>query len=318
MKKILITGASGFAGTHLCEYLLTQKQFEIYGTYLLEESVQKSPVKEKIQFKKIDLVDKQQTTNLIREIKPDALIHLAAASSPNQSFKDPAATFIANVTSQINILEAMRENNLTNTNTLIISSGDIYGSVQPEELPVNEKSPLRPTSPYAVSKITQDYLGLQYFLTYNLQCVRVRPFNHIGPAQSPGFVVSDFSKQIAEIEKDKKEPVIYVGNLNAKRDFTDVRDTIQAYYLLLQKGIPGEPYNIGSGKSHSAKEILDILLKLSTTKITIKQDPQKLRPIDTPDITCDSTKLNKLTGWKPKIPLEKTLQDTLDYWRSIV
>lgn len=318
MKKILITGASGFTGGYLSEYLSGQNKFEIFGTYHSEKSFLNSPVKEKIKFKKIDLIDPQSVFDLVQEIKPDYVYHLAAASSPSESFKDPLKTFQTNVVAEINILEAMRKNNLLKSRILITSSCEVYGFVKPEDLPVNEMTQLRPASPYAVSKVTQDYLGLQYYLTYQLQCIRARPFNHIGPRQEPKFVVADFSRQIAEIEKGKKEPIMYVGNLEAKRDFTDVRDIVKAYCLLIEKGIPGEAYNIGSGISYSAKEILDILLELSLSKITIKTDPEKMRPSDMPDIICDNKKLTNLTGWEPEIPLEQTLADTLDYWRNIV
>lgn len=318
MKKILITGASGFTGGYLSEYLLSQNKFEIFGTYHSEESFLNSPVKEKIQFKKIDLIDTQEVFNLIREIKPDYIFHLAAASAPSESFKDPLKTFHTNVTSEINILQALQKNNLLKSRILITSSCEVYGFVKPVDLPVNEMTELRPSSPYAVSKVTQDYLGLQYYLAYKLQCIRARPFNHIGPRQSAKFVVSDFSRQIAQIEKGKKEPVMYVGNLEAKRDFTDVRDMVKAYSLLIEKGMPGEVYNIGSGISYSAKEILDILLKNSAREISIKIDPEKMRPSDIPDIVCDNTKLTNLTDWKPEIPLKQTLVDTLDYWRNIV
>ncbi len=318
MKKILITGASGFTGGYLSEYLHSQNKFEIIGTYRSERSLLNSPVKEKIQFKKIDLIDPQSVFNLMREIKPDYIFHLAAASSPSESFKDPLKTFQTNVNAEINILQAMQKNNLLRSKILIISSCEVYGYVKPDDLPVNEMTQLRPSTPYAVSKVTQDYLGLQYYLAYKLQCIRARPFNHIGPRQSSRFVVADFSRQIAQIEKGKKEPVIHVGNLEAKRDFTDVRDIVKAYLLLIENGIPGEVYNIGSGISHSAKEILDILLERSSCKITIKINPDKMRPSDMPDIICDNKKLIDLTGWKPEIPLKQTLADTLDYWRNII
>ncbi len=318
MKKILITGASGFTGGYLSEHLLSQNKFEIFGTYHSEESFLNSPVKEKIQFKKINLTDPQSVFDLVSDLKPDYVFHLAAASAPSESFKDPLKTFNTNVAGEINILEALQKNNLLRSKILIISSCEVYGYVRPDDLPVNETTELRPASPYAVSKVTQDYLGLQYYLAYKLQCIRARPFNHIGPRQSAKFVVSDFSRQIAQIEKGEKEPVMYVGNLEAKRDFTDVRDMVKAYAILIEKGIPGEVYNIGSGISYSAKDILDILLERSRCKISVKIDPTKMRPSDMPDIICDNKKFTKLTGWKPEIPLRQTLSDTLDYWRNIV
>ena len=318
MSKILITGASGFVGSHLCEYLYSLQKYEITGTYLQEESFINSPVKNKINFEKLDLLETGKVYDLVTKLKPDYLVHLAASTSPHASFKNPIGTFQNNINSQLNLLEAIRENKLFETRILIISSGEIYGRIRSEDLPVNEETPLMPLSPYAVSKISQDYLALQYFLTYKIPSIRVRPFNHIGPRQGLGFIASDFSKQIAEIEKGKMEPIIKVGNLEAKRDFTDVRDVVRAYSLLLEKGLPGEPYNIGSGESYSAQTILDILLKLSQTKIAVEVDPEKLRPSDIADIKCDSTKLRDLTGWQPQIKITQTLQDTLDYWRNII
>ena len=319
MNKVLITGASGFAGKHLIEYLLSQKKFELTGTYHSIENFNDSPLKEKIQWIKVDLTDAEDALNLITKTSPDYIFHLAAASAPSQSFKNPVFTFQVNVISQINLLEAVRLcQNKSNPRLLIISSSEIYGAIDPSQLPISEHAPLNPSSPYAVSKISQDYLGLQYFNSYKIECIRARPFNHIGPYQRTNFVVADFAKQIAEIEKGKKEPVMMVGNLNAKRDFTDVRDMVKAYSLLFEKGIPGEVYNIGSGKSHSIQEILDTLLSFSTKKISVKIDPQRFRPADVPDIICDNKKLVELTGWQPQISLAKTLQDTLDYWRGIV
>jgi len=169
-----------------------------------------------------------------------------------------------------------------------------------------------------VSKVSQDLLGYQYYKSYGLKVVRTRGFNHTGPRRGDVFICSTFAKQIAEIEKKKKSPVIYVGNLEAKRDFTDVRDTIRAYWLSLEKGEEGEVYNIGSGKTYAMKEILDILLSLTNMQIEVKVDPQRLRPSDVPILLSDSTKFVELTGWKPTIPMKKTLQDLLDYWRERV
>ena len=184
------------------------------------------------------------------------------------------------------------------------------------DLPIGEETEIRPVNPYAVSKVACDFLGLQYFLSYKLPIVRVRPFNHIGPRQSPSFVVAAFAKKIAEIEKNKIPPVIKVGNLSPKRDFTDVRDTVWGYQLLIEKGEPGEVYNIGSGRSYEIKYILDTLLSFSDKKITIETDSALMRPVDVPELVCDNSKIKKVTGWEPKIPIEQTLRETLDYWRN--
>lgn len=317
MKKVLITGASGFAGGFLAEYILTLKEYEVYGIYHSDDSLQKSPVKNTISFKKVDLMNAEEVKTAVSEIQPDYIFHLAAATSPAASFKDPIETFQTNINAQVNVFEALRSANLLHTRTLIASSSEIYGYVRPEDVPVDEETPHRPANPYAVSKIAQDYLGFQYNLSYNLAIIRARPFNHVGPGQSPVFVVSDFAKQVADIEKNAKEPVIKVGNLEAKRDFTDVRDIVRAYVTLLEKGIAGEAYNIGSGSSRSAQSILTMLLSLSSKEIRVEQDMAKMRPSDIPDIICDNKKLTDLTGWKPEIPFEKTVKDTLDYWRNL-
>jgi len=206
---------------------------------------------------------------------------------------------------------------------MVISSAEIYGYVTPENLPIGENTPFRPGNPYAVTKIAQDFIGLQYNLSYHMPIIRVRPFNHVGPRQATGFVVSDFAKQIAEIEKSHRQnlpttdPMLKVGNLEAKRDFTDVRDMVKAYSLILEKGVPGDVYNIGSGKSIKIAEVLDTLIGLSDTKIEKQTDPTKLRPSDVPEIVCNNTKIRNLTSWEPEIALETTLKDTLDYWRHL-
>lgn len=318
MKKILITGSSGFVGTYLAQHLLELGQSEIHGTYLSDDSLLKSPVKDKITFHKVDLQNKEQTESLIQSVMPDEVYHLAAMASVPVSFKDPIGTFHSNIDAELNLFESLRKAELLQTKVLVVGSAEEYGYVTAEDLPVDELTPLRPSSPYAVSKIAQDYLGLQYNISYKMPIFRVRPFNHVGPGQGAGFVVADFAKQIAEIEKGKIEPVIKVGNMDAKRDFTDVRDMVKVYPLILEKGTAGDVYNAGSGMSHKIQEIMDVLLSLTTAKITIEKDPSKLRPSDIPEIVADSTKLMQATGWKPTISFEQTLKDTLDYWREIV
>lgn len=319
MKKVLITGISGFVGGFLTEHIARSgSENEIIGTYLIEPRVSfLDEMQQKPTLYQVDLIDQQKVNDLIKKTEPDVIYHLAALSSPAESFKTPAQTISNNINAQINLLEAVRDSGLTNTKILIVSSSEVYGVIDASDLPVDEATPLKPVSPYGVSKIAQDYLGLQYFNAYHMRIYRVRPFNHIGPGQSPHFVVSSFAKQVAEIEKRGKKPVFTVGNLHAKRDFTDVRDIVVAYKLILNHGKAGEVYNVGSGVSHSISEILDILLSLAKINITVEVDDALLRPGDVPEIVCDSKKIESL-GWKPTISIEKSLSDTLEYWRNIL
>ncbi len=318
MKKALITGITGFAGSHLADHLVSQNKYSVFGTYLLDQGVGNlDSVKNEVKISKIDLMFSEDCNALVGKIRPDLIFHLAALPSPANSFKDPQKTLTNNIIAEVNILNAVKKNNLLNTKILIISSADIYGIVKKENLPIGEDTPLMLLSHYAVSKIAQDFLGLQYFLSYHLKVIRVRPFNHIGPRQSPHFVVASVAKKIAAIEKGQEE-FLSVGNLEAKRDFTDVRDMVRAYEAALEKGKIGDVYNIGSGLSYKVGDILNEMILLSTKKIKIRIDKSLLRPIDNPDLVCDASKFIKLTGWKPKIPIKKTLGDTLDYWRNII
>lgn len=318
-KKVLITGITGFAGSYLAELLSQKKTHTVFGSYISDHSLLNVETsKNSLHLSKVDLTVREKVFEMISHVKPDYVYHLAALAAPGDSFKKPTETITNNVAVQVNILEALKEANLFNTKILIISSADVYGAVLPQDLPIDENTSFHPTNPYAVSKITQDYLGLQYFISYKMPIVRVRPFNHIGPRQSPSFVVASFAKKIAEIEKIGKDAVLHVGNIETKRDFTDVRDMVRAYELALEHGDLGDVYNIGSGTSYQISEILKKLLSFSKIKITINVDKSLFRPSETLDLICDSTKFRKQTGWKPEIPIEQTLKETLDYWRSIV
>lgn len=318
MKKIFITGIAGFAGSHLAEYLLSQGDCEIVGTYITAGKTNNlTSILDKLTLIELDLNNREAVEKAIRDYKPDYIYHLAALASPAKSFADPSGTIMNNVVVELNILEALRKAGLVDTKILIIASGDMYGIVKAEELPLDENTPLRPISPYAVSKITQDYLGLQYALTHHIYVIRARPFNHIGPRQTDAFAVGAFAKKMISIEKGIIPPVLKVGNLDAKRDFTDVRDMVKAYVALMDKGIKGEAYNIGTGTSHQMSEILDMMKKEIKMDFTLETDQSLIRPNDIPEYRCNATKMMTLTGWKPQIPLNQTLRDILEYWRNI-
>ena len=312
MPKALITGINGFVGTHL-NNLLLQEGVEVFGTVKPESAETHDN-----HLFPVDLLDFEGMKEVIKKIEPDHIYHLAALTSPAESFKNPSLTITNNISGQLNVLEAVKELQMMETRILVVSSAEIYGAVEPHDLPINENAPLKPRSPYAVSKIAQDYLGYQYFVSQQVKNIRVRPFNHTGPYQAPVFVVPSFAKQIADIEKGNQEPILKVGSLESRKDFTDVRDIVKGYLLLMDKGVDGEVYNIGSGRSYAISEILDMLLSFSDAKIIVEQDSSLMRPIEIPELRCDYDKLHKATGWKPEISLETSLRDTLDYWRNIV
>lgn len=318
MKKAFITGITGFAGSFLAEYLLEVGGYGVSGTYLTDGSlVNISKVKNKLRLYKVDLQDRKATGEIIHTGKPDLVFHLAALTAPGESFDNPSEFITNNISVEVNLLEAIRKTE-TLPNTLIVSSAEVYGNVNPLALPIDEETELRPVNPYAVSKVACDFLGLQYFFSYKIPVIRVRPFNHIGPRQSSSFVVSSFAKKIAEIERNSANVSMKVGNLSAKRDFTDVRDIVRGYVDLLKKGKVGDVYNIGSGRSYEIKYILDTLLSFSDKKITVEMDPELVRPVDVPELVCDNAKIKREIGWEPRIPIEQTLRETLDYWRSII
>jgi len=318
MKKVFITGISGFAGSFLAEHLLKGEQYEIAGTYNSETSLSHlSKIKDKLSLHKVNLLDSDAVDDVFNTVKPDIVYHLAAKSSPGDSYEKPSETILNNMSIQINVLESLRKMK-SSAKVLVVSSAQVYGLVDPSDLPINEETPLKPNNPYAVSKIAQDYLGLQYFLAYGMPVIRVRPFNHIGPRQSTQFAISSFAKKVADIEKGKQEPVLHVGNIESKRDLTDVRDTVRAYHLVLEKGKNGDVYNIGSGTSYKISEILEIFISLAKVPISIKVDETLLRPSDSPELVCDTSKLVASTGWKPEFSLEVSLKDTLEYFRNMI
>jgi GDP-4-dehydro-6-deoxy-D-mannose reductase len=316
MRRILVTGVTGFAGSHLVDYMLDRGDCEIFGIQRWRSRTENiEHFRDKITLVECDLRDATSTLGTIEDVGPEWIFHLAAQSFVPTSWRAPTESLTTNVLGQLNVFEAVRRLGLKCRIQLACSSEE-YGMVYPDELPIRESNPLRPLSPYAVSKVGQDMLGYQYWMSWKIDCVRTRGFNHEGPRRGPVFVASDFAKQIADIERGRKAPVVLVGNLEAKRDFSDVRDMVRAYWMALESCEPGEAYNICTGKSWTIREVLDALLAMSETKIEVREDSSRLRPSDVPILLGDNSKFVKVTGWQPSIPFEQTLHDMLEYWRS--
>jgi GDP-4-dehydro-6-deoxy-D-mannose reductase len=316
MRKVLVTGVTGFAGSHLVDYMLERGDSQIFGIQRWRSRTENiEHFAERITLLECDLRDATSTRDTLERVRPDWIFHLAAQSFVPTSWIAPTESLTTNVLAQVNLFEAVRHLGLSCRIQLACSSEE-YGLVHPDEIPIRESNPLRPLSPYAVSKVTQDLLGYQYWMSWKVDSVRTRGFNHEGPRRGPVFVASDFAKQIADIEKGRRAPALYVGNLEAKRDFTDVRDMVKAYWLALEKCEPGSVYNICSGKAWRIGDVLQLLLGMSKVKIEVKQDPARLRPSDVPVLLGDCSRFERTTGWKPTIPFEKTLEDMLEFWRA--
>lgn len=314
MRKVLITGIAGFAGSHLAERLVSHS--EVWGIHIDANLSNLSGIKG-VNLIEGDLTDHGKVREIIERLRPHSVYHLAGQSMPSFSFSHPGETLRTNIFSTLNLFEAIAECS-PGTVVLNIGSADEYGDVRKEELPVNEKAELRPMNPYAVSKVTQDLMAFQYWKSKGLKAVRARPFNHIGPRQSESFVTAEFAKRIAEIEAGMTdEKTLMVGNMDAAKDFSDVRDMVAAYELLVEKGAPGEVYNICAGTAYRIKDIAEKLLSFSTEAIEIVQDPSKKRPTDTIAIYGDNARIRSL-GWAPSHTFDETLKNLLDYWRERV
>jgi GDP-4-dehydro-6-deoxy-D-mannose reductase len=315
--RALISGVCGFAGSHLADYLLTHTDLEVCGTDIVSAGANIAHIRDRLELLVGDMSDAEVASEILSKANADYVFHLAAQAFVPLSWSDPWRTMENNIRSQLNILQILVDSG-ARPRVLVVGSADEYGMILPDELPVTEDTPLRPYSPYAVSKIAQDMLGYQYFASHGLPIVRVRPFNHIGTRQSPAFVTSDFAKQIAEIEDGRREPRLQVGNLEAKRDFTDVRDMVRAYYLALERGEDGEVYNLGAEKAHSIREVLEALLEMSKAQIDVVQDPSRMRPTDVPVVVSDCSRFRRRTGWRATVDLRESLREILEYWRKRV
>lgn len=303
--KALITGSEGFVGRYMRREL-EDTGYEVTG---LDRVDAQNTIR-------VDLLNGESIREVIAGIQPEVIIHLAGQADVGKSWKAPRTTMELNVTAAINLMEALRESGLTGTRMVMVGSSDQYGHLGAAGVRVSEETEMKPGSPYAVSKRAQEEMGRLYAKAYGMNICMTRSFNHGGAGQRTGFMIPDFASGIARIEAGKARD-LPVGNLTARRDFTHVKDIVRAYRLIAEKGRTGEAYNVGSGTTWSAQEILDRLCRMAKCPIPVRQDPSRMRPSDTPVICCDHSKLTGDTGWEPKIPLETILTDTLEYYRKL-
>jgi len=343
--RVLITGITGMAGSFLAEYLAdNHPDVDVFGTFrwrskldnlqdlrnrgklnVLDEgqritdeaSLRRFVKRGRITVIDCELQDASAVRGVIRAVQPDRIFHLAAQSFVPTSWTAPGATLANNIGSQVNLLEAVREAKLDPV-IHVAGSSEEYGLVYEHEAPIAESNPLRPLSPYAVSKVAQETLALQYFRSFGMKCIVTRGFNHTGPRRGQVFVTSSFAKQIAEIEAGLREPLIEVGDLDSRRDWTDTRDVVRAYWLATERGEPGEVYNVGTGACMRVGDMLDTLLSHTHADITHEQHPSRMRPSDVRLLWANVDKFKHATGWEPRIPFDQTMADLLGYWRERV
>jgi len=300
--KVLITGAAGFVGRHLTSHLEASGD-EVIGA-------------DRFGADGVDITDAAAVAQLISRVKPDAIYHLAGWADVGGSWKAPVEAFRANAEGTLNVLSAAADAGVERV--LAVSSADVYGKVEPSELPLTEDSPLRPASPYAASKVAADYLGLQAWLGRGLPVLRVRAFNHLGPGQTDKFVAPALASRIARAERGSGNHALPIGDLSARRDFTDVRDVVRAYRLLMEHGEPGEVYNVCSGVDLAVQDLADQLLAQARIPLRFETDPDLLRPVEVPVLRGSHERLTATTGWEPEIAISQTLTDLLEDWRERV
>ncbi len=313
--KVFISGATGFVGRHLIDFL-SSPEYEIYGTSFPEKPEEGDPHRGK-NISYLDIRSKEEVFETIKRTQPDWIFHLAAISNVRHSWERRRETLETNLMGTFHLFEGVRQF-FPKTRIIFVSSSDVYGILSQTEKVLREEDSFHVVNPYAFTKVSGEILSKFYAEIENLDIVITRSFPHTGPGQGPDFVCSDWASQIARIEKRLAEPVIEVGNLNGKRDFTDVRDVVKAYALLMEKGRRGEVYNVCSGKAVPLREILDLLLSFSSQKIEVQVDSSKLRKADIPLLLGDNKKIKEETSWEPEIPLKQSLHDLLEYWRKRV
>ena len=301
--KALITGSEGFVGRYL------RTELEAHGYTVTGLDLQAGP-----QTLAVDLLDAEATLDAVRTTAPEVIFHLAGQANVGKSWRIPGKTIELNEIAAVNLLEAVRTV-CPDCAVVLVGSSDQYGSLQEAGVSVSEETKMQPMNPYAISKAAQEQLGMAYAKSYGLRVCMTRSFNHGGAGQRPGFMIPDFASGIVRVERGEADAV-FVGNLTSRRDFTHVKDVVKAYRLIAEKGKPGEVYNIGSGVTYSAQEVLDKLIGMAKCPVTVRQDPARMRPSDTPVVCCDNRKLKKDTGWEPELGMEEILKETLEWYRS--